>query len=46
MKNSKIKLPAKQTQTLYHFKNKEMKGITSSGTDTTTTCTTIITTTH
>jgi len=51
MKTSKIKLPAKHTQTLYHFKRPKVNGFfldlaTSTEGDTTTTCTTVITTTH
>jgi len=51
MKTSKIKLPAKSTQTLYYYKKRngnvaDFNQETSTATDTTTTCTSVITTTH
>lgn len=49
MKNSKVKLPAKTSQTLYYYKKGKNQGFqetTSTATDATTTCTTVLTTTH
>jgi hypothetical protein len=48
MKNNAQKLPEKVTRTLYAFKNNGATRVesTSTATDATTTCTTVLTTTH
>jgi hypothetical protein len=48
MKNSNQKLPKKQIRVLYSFRKADHKGPenSSSGGDTMTTCTTVVTTTH